>query len=325
MSLITRCPACGTLFKVVPDQLRVSDGWVRCGQCEEVFDANASLQELGTVTAGTQTPVQAPTPPVSETAAVSASEPESAPEPEPEPEPESEPELEQAHAHEPHVDAFLDQSPAALAQSPDHERIDIDIGALLQAHVPEDRSVASATPADRSEPVPGFMRTAPAGVRAPSRWLRWVLVSLALLLSLLLAAQVLLQQRNAVAAQWPAAKGALQRVCELIGCRLAPPQRIEAIAIDSSAFTKVHADVYLLAVTLKNAASTEVAMPALELTLTDTQDQVLLRRVLQVNAFAAQRSTLAASGDFSFSLPVEAKAGAGVHVAGYRLLAFYPQ
>jgi predicted Zn finger-like uncharacterized protein len=43
MSLITRCPACETLFKVVPDQLRISDGWVRCGQCEEVFDASRNL------------------------------------------------------------------------------------------------------------------------------------------------------------------------------------------------------------------------------------------------------------------------------------------
>ena len=44
MSLITKCPACTTMFKVVPDQLRVSDGWVRCGQCNEVFDANANLE-----------------------------------------------------------------------------------------------------------------------------------------------------------------------------------------------------------------------------------------------------------------------------------------
>jgi len=43
MSLITQCPACSTMFKVVPDQLRISDGWVRCGQCDEVFDANANL------------------------------------------------------------------------------------------------------------------------------------------------------------------------------------------------------------------------------------------------------------------------------------------
>jgi predicted Zn finger-like uncharacterized protein len=44
MSMITRCPACGTMFKVVPDQLRISEGWVRCGHCADVFDASANLQ-----------------------------------------------------------------------------------------------------------------------------------------------------------------------------------------------------------------------------------------------------------------------------------------
>ena len=43
MSLITRCPACGTMFKVVADQLKVSQGWVRCGHCVEVFDASKQL------------------------------------------------------------------------------------------------------------------------------------------------------------------------------------------------------------------------------------------------------------------------------------------
>src|SRR5512133_2289177 len=43
MSLITRCPSCQTLFKVVPDQLRISEGWVRCGQCDEIFDAGLHL------------------------------------------------------------------------------------------------------------------------------------------------------------------------------------------------------------------------------------------------------------------------------------------
>lgn len=39
MSLKTRCPACDTVFKIVPDQLKISSGWVRCGRCAEVFDA----------------------------------------------------------------------------------------------------------------------------------------------------------------------------------------------------------------------------------------------------------------------------------------------
>ena len=43
MTLATRCPSCQTLFKVVPDQLRVSEGWVRCGRCAEVFNAAQHL------------------------------------------------------------------------------------------------------------------------------------------------------------------------------------------------------------------------------------------------------------------------------------------
>jgi predicted Zn finger-like uncharacterized protein len=47
MSLATRCPACSTVFRVVQDQLRVSEGWVRCGQCQEVFNALETLFDLG--------------------------------------------------------------------------------------------------------------------------------------------------------------------------------------------------------------------------------------------------------------------------------------
>lgn len=39
MTLATRCPSCGTVFRVVQDQLRVSEGWVRCGRCSEPFNA----------------------------------------------------------------------------------------------------------------------------------------------------------------------------------------------------------------------------------------------------------------------------------------------
>ena len=46
MSLATRCPACNTVFRVLQDQLRVSEGWVRCGQCQEVFNALETLFDL---------------------------------------------------------------------------------------------------------------------------------------------------------------------------------------------------------------------------------------------------------------------------------------
>lgn len=46
MSLATRCTACGTIFRVVQDQLRISEGWVRCGRCAEVFDAGEQLFDI---------------------------------------------------------------------------------------------------------------------------------------------------------------------------------------------------------------------------------------------------------------------------------------
>src|SRR5205809_5561431 len=46
MSLATRCTSCGTVFRVVQDQLKISEGWVRCGRCEQVFNALEGLFDL---------------------------------------------------------------------------------------------------------------------------------------------------------------------------------------------------------------------------------------------------------------------------------------
>lgn len=46
MSLATACPSCGTVFRVVQDQLKASEGWVRCGHCHKVFNAVEHLFDL---------------------------------------------------------------------------------------------------------------------------------------------------------------------------------------------------------------------------------------------------------------------------------------
>ena len=43
MDLYTRCPSCDTTFRVTTQQLQTSGGQVRCGQCETIFDAFATL------------------------------------------------------------------------------------------------------------------------------------------------------------------------------------------------------------------------------------------------------------------------------------------
>ncbi|AUA55120.1 MJ0042 family finger-like domain [Achromobacter spanius] len=71
MALTTRCPQCGTTFKVVPDQLRVRNGLVRCGACSTVFDGRACLlPEAGSLPPSA--PPVPPVPPVASSAAAAA-------------------------------------------------------------------------------------------------------------------------------------------------------------------------------------------------------------------------------------------------------------
>ena len=51
---------------------------------------------------------------------------------------------------------------------------------------------------------------------------------------------------------------------------MGPLRQIDSVVIDSSAFSKVKGDVYRLSLTLKNTAPIDLAMPAVELSLTDT-------------------------------------------------------
>jgi len=47
MSLVTRCPVCGTAFRVHSSQLAAHSGTVRCGKCGGVFNGVAALVEEG--------------------------------------------------------------------------------------------------------------------------------------------------------------------------------------------------------------------------------------------------------------------------------------
>jgi len=44
--MITKCPACGTIFRVTLEQLQVHQGQVRCGRCMTVFDGLVALAAL---------------------------------------------------------------------------------------------------------------------------------------------------------------------------------------------------------------------------------------------------------------------------------------
>lgn len=134
--------------------------------------------------------------------------------------------------------------------------------------------------------------------------------------------QVAVQERDRIAAMDPRARPWLLLLCEPLQCELAPLRQIADVVIDSSSFTKARGDSYQLALSMKSKADISLAMPAVELTLTDAQDQPVLRRVLLPTDMAAP-AELPARGEWSTSVSVIVTTG-GARVAGYRLLAFYP-
>lgn len=50
MALATRCPQCGTAFRLVADQLRLHDGLVRCGACSAIFDGRQNQFDVDPAT-----------------------------------------------------------------------------------------------------------------------------------------------------------------------------------------------------------------------------------------------------------------------------------
>jgi predicted Zn finger-like uncharacterized protein len=313
MSMITRCPACGTMFKVVPDQLRISEGWVRCGHCAEVFDAAAHLQ--GEV-AATEAAV-----PAAERSSASALAQAGSNESEPESFSSSlTTEIDEEPASEPPDSEQLEEEAQDLAEDPRDQPFELrrQDGAIVQT-----RTASSEFESEPELHEVSFVREAQRKAFWARPLVRAALVAGVLVLAALLALQVAVQERDRLAASDPALRPWLARLCEPLNCRIAPPRQIDAIAIESSSFNKLRADAYRLNVTLKNQAALPVAMPALELTLTDGQDQALVRRVLVPPELGANASVIGAAGEWSTSLNLALTPGNG-RIAGYRLLAFYP-
>ncbi|MFY3385795.1 DUF3426 domain-containing protein [Paracidovorax sp. MALMAid1276] len=203
---------------------------------------------------------------------------------------------------------------------------DDSAAAVLRADPRRGASTPAHDDADDEEPHAdpevSFVRAARRQAFWRQAWVRGVLLLLTLALLTALGAQVAVQERDRIAAMEPRARPWLTKLCEPLRCEIAAPRQIADVVIDSSSFNKARGDSYQLAFTMKNQSAMPLAMPAVELTLTDAQDQAVLRRVL-LPADLAAPAELPARGEWSASVAVIVTTG-GARVAGYRVLAFYP-
>lgn len=157
---------------------------------------------------------------------------------------------------------------------------------------------------------------------------RIVLVLLAVIAVLLLILQVIRHERDGIAARQPNLRPALAALCQYTGCELAALRQIGDIVIEGAAFAreKSGGNDYRLSFTLRNGATVPLAMPAVELSLLDTQERAVVRRVLLPADYGAP-TVLQARADRAASLPLTlsaSEAAALPPIAGYRVEAFYP-
>ena len=283
------------MFRVVPDQLRVSEGWVRCGQCEEIFDASLHLLP--------NQPVEAPIAPRQVDLTERSDEPA----------PSDDTEFLEPTIAPPEAP---DEWPLPLRESEAPELAEDDLAEPEPEGEPEAELVA---------PPVSFLKTE----NGYSFWGRtsvlWAMGLLGLVLLIGLALQVLVHERNRIVALEPSVKPWMQTLCDAMDCTLSPLRRIESIVIESSSFARVRGESHSLSFVLKNTSDIALAIPSMELTLTDAQDQVVTRRVFAPAELGATATVLLAGAEWSGAATIVVDTGSKTErVAGYRLLAFYP-
>ncbi len=284
--LATRCPSCGTVFRVVLDQLRVSEGWVRCGRCSEVFNAAEALVDLDT---GLDHRL-AFDPPAAPPAGAGP---------------------DQDTVAEPEEPPTIDSSESRFAAD----------DAQPQAP-PADPAPEPALAAPEPIPTPSFVRRAERAQRWRRPRVRAALAATAVLATAGLAAQAAYEYREHIAARAPATRAALVAACDVLGCSVGPAHSIDTINVESSGLVRVEkSSIYRLTVVLRNRAAFDAGLPALELALTDGQGKLLARRVLRPAEMGASQLALGAGRDLLLQATLQM---ATEPVAGYTIEIFYP-
>ena len=320
MTLATRCPACQTAFKVVKDQLRLADGWVRCGRCDEVFLAADAL----TLTEREQpASSKAPSPsrmPDSAHATLPAAGTSEASMPGAD------------HARVQAVEAAADQALGVSTARSSTEQALEPLAEVPRSAEPE-LSPGSTPQTAPSEPLPEpipeptaprrhyVWDTATSPRKPPSPWATAAWAGLAGLGAASLITQAALAWHDELLHAAPSLKPVLEVACVMADCRLEPVRRLQALSVESSQLSQLGGTIYEFSATVRNRSEAELAAPALDLVLTGSDGQVIARKVLRWADFGLRSRSMAAQQEVSLQTNLNTGTTA---VAGFTIELFYP-
>lgn len=335
----TRCPNCQTTFRVTPDQLKARAGHVRCGYCESAFNALDSLVDDSAVAANaasanapaTASPPHPTLAPPSLTPSASA-RPADAP---------AAQDASQTAAHDDIApESTLPSLPSlagaeGAADSPGSVSGDAtdDTDRLSEAEAHElGKATGLILPRETSD-IPGYSKWSEGVVSdmapPPDKATRWPFVLAGLLLGLALATQLVYHFRSEIVVAFPSLRPSVLALSQALeaGADIPLPRDVDLVSIEASDLQTdaARGNLLVLSATLRNLANHEQAYPALELSLTDTQDGAIARRVFSpadyLPANTPPDQPFAARSELALRLWIEAK---DVAAAGYRLYVFYP-
>lgn len=304
--MITHCPSCHTHFRVHAEQLAARAGQVRCGRCSRVFDALEHLvEESAPARASSATEEHATNP------AITAAEPEFEPAP--------------AHTAEYGAEAQQAVPEVNAGLHAETAQAGTEISETVVPAPAPARAAGIETGAASGVSAFDFGPIAAAGPAVQARRWPWLLGALLLLLALI--AQAAYFYRSALVVLFPEAKPYAAALCATLGCELPLPRRIELLSIEASDLQAdtANPNIMVLSATLKNRAIFDQQLPLLELTLTDAQDQPVVRRVLTPQDYIGKavkiQAGFAANTETAVKVFIE---GSQVKATGYRLYLFYP-
>lgn len=177
-------------------------------------------------------------------------------------------------------------------------------------------------PFEEDDPV--FLRPVPEGRQ---RAARVALRTACALLAPLLLLQLALMYRTVLMARVPELRPALSAVCEVLSCGAEWPMRPEYLAVVSSELQGIAGgNAMEFNAVIRNRADFPMALPAVELTLTDTFDHTVGRKVFmpgeyQIVGAAGTAGFLEAGADLSLRLLFQPPTAS---VAGFVAYPFYP-
>ena len=304
MNYITSCPACETQFLISTEHLKAHRGKVQCGHCEHIFNAKNRLTEISDDIHS----------PAEYQASIEAPDNDSLP-----------------PINEKPIGEVLNVALGAVANL---DYLD-DLEAVKKFNNPTTGNTNTDAEPDIMEVYDADQINAPIYIddlstnpnfEKPKTKINSWLVLLGLMLAILAGLQSVYYMRINIAADYPQFKPYLVQACSALNCEINLPKNLDFFALDDSDMQEdyEHKDVIKFSSLLINNAPYAQTYPNIELTLTDTADQPVLRKLIKPSEYLAS-NTNAANGinsreEMRINLSINVT---DLAVAGYRVLLIY--